>query len=810
MNVGYCNVNYRKLIPAILFLSVVACSLFKGGLFKKPVEVIHVIPILGHLDYGFTATQREVRAKWPEIYRDGIKFMIKHPQARLVSGCVAPIEWFRMEANDREWENFKQLLMSGRWEITAGFVHANTGVFSENEAARLFFESRKLADEIGVEIDSWLHADVPGLTWNMAEAATDAKIKIIAVGANEMNGLSPLPQGLPPLFNWEAPDGERVVVSLHGGAGYMQGGLDLVLHEPEGLESRVSEFSETLRRNGYEPNVAMALFSTGDNNGPEVLTKLIATVENYNADNPRTKLRISTIREFYDDLIESAGEGDGLILESLPSVSGDWPAAGHWEALVRRAPHAEAAARNAKRKLKSAQLLSVIARNPRYMRDIKKAWKNVLLYDEHSGVGAWPGKLTKKQVVEQNETEVDLALEALSEAERVIADLVSSKFFYYNLMVNGKPVMVCNPSGRNRSGVIELNRQTDGLDRNILPHGMSGWSCGIVNDSRIKKIRPSVKVGDCGAVLENTVYLEPPLFMEMQGMRVGKGNGMRHKSLYYEPAKGSGIVTLKWGPASKLTPAPKMRGWAATFSFKGMVGARKWVRGGLSLSESNTLGKSLSWRMPGDGIVVEDADGGGRTAIGCLDGMPVFTSVPADGKNKNWWLMYVQEQQIEFKDGTVGVVPNEPQFFDRPVESTWIMKKINSDKNDFDALGDVASPLMGHFYKEARAGERGRHSIGESIFHTFSTPAQNVVIEQVKWADFGDGIIVRVRNISGQNVKTNLVSHIGKIVKAHVTDGIERDIREAEHGEGWVRVSLKPLEVLNYRIVTDQVIMLTP
>ncbi len=773
-------------------IATVSCLSLRQIGYYPSVEEIYVAPILGHLDYGFTAPQEKVKRQWPDIYREGIKLLESHPEARLNSGCLLPVEWFKKDAAEEEWKKFRELVRSGRWEITGGLMHANTSAFSAAEGRRFFFPVRRWASELGVPIHSWHHADVPGLTWNMAEAATDAGIKFIAVGANEMNGLSSLPPGIPYLFRWEAPDGDRVIVSLRGGAGYMEGGLNLVLHEWDGLGERLDNYSEKLRKNGYFPDKALVLFSSGDNTGPGKLEELFDNVNRWNASGRKPHIRITSLTDFYMSLTDEEKAG-------LPVLKGDWPASGHWEALVRRSPHAEALAAQTRRKLLAAELFSVVTENSGQRQNISEAWRSLLLYDEHSGVGAWPGKMTPDEVLEQNNHEVKLAGDALKFAEDSLRDM----FYHPSMMkffdVKSKPLLACNISGERQAGVIEwpyykkysTTRDFSGVS--FLEGEVSGWSCSIVSGDRAK-FPDIIKNRDKAGVklVENPLKIEPPLFLRGGIMKVRRSEEVKLRIGNYNLPNGRKVFTLKWPPAKKLPPAESLRGWVGEFNLDKPVTNYKVGRGGLLISPNEELQKEASWKIGNDGAVL-NLRGKERLIISNRGGIPFLPSPPG-GNERLWWLLYIQEFPVKMKSGDKKLAPNEPRNHKTPMQSTWLIKRVIGDAQ-LKNIRDYTVPIEAMAYPESKAkeGKIPRHA--GTVFRTFQTTSEKVVIEEVKHSDFEkDKIVVVLRNLTEETVVTNITSDIRAFADVRLLDGLERPEGRLMNGDGWIRVALRPLE----------------
>lgn len=744
---------------------------FSSSFSAEPAKLneIYIVPVLGHLDYGFTATQREVEALWPDIYRRGIELLENNPNARLVSDSILPLEWFHRTASDDEWKRFKSLVRSGRWEITAGLLHANTSSFSEAESYRLFTDSRRWAGELGVPIHNWIHADVPGLTWNMAEAATDAGIKFIAVGANEMNGLSPLPSRLPPLFYWQAPDGQKVLLSLHGGSGYLQGGLDLALHEIAGLDERLKKYSEKLVRAGYDRDIAMVLFSSGDNTGPEIFPKLIETVGRWNAQNREPKLTISTLNEFYAALHrDKSGRIDGR-LKHVPTIRGDWPA-DKWESLSLKTPNAESAAREAKRKILSAQLISVISNDREGRARTNEAWRKILLYDEHSGVGAWPGKLSREQLLEQNNTEYILAVDALGAVDGYLR----------NAAKNGLPI-ICNPSASSRGGAVETTSGKKSelmIYRGVIPQ----WSCGEAPPASLEEMRFTMLSREMPVKIRVAEWLSDIFIIDLLSIRFVREPELNYAVEYSNAGKEEYFIRLKWGPLSAIPIANSTR--ALVIELNGELGP-SWSRGGLVYKPDDNIAGASRTFINGAGSLA----GPVTITISSLDGMQMISG---GGNN---WLAYVQEPAYSFRDGTSSVEPQEPAAFETPLSSRWHIKNIERDRGANNAINYL------HAMPTALAIiDNSRISAGNNtILRSFSPTCAGALIEEIRWAENDDGIVILVRNISNKKLSCGLVSHIGAISAAYRIDGLDRNIAMLRHGEGWIDIQLNPLEVVGIK-----------
>lgn len=750
----------------MLFLGLLVCSSpsISGD---NNLEEIYIVPLIGHLDVGFTATQREVKLKWQSIYREGIELLERVPEAKLTSDSLLPIEWFKESASGEEWSRFKKLVRSGRWELTAGWAHMNTTVISEAEARRYFLYTRKWEEELQTRIKIWHHADVPGLGWNMAESATDAGLELIVAGANELGGLTPLPP-LPRLFNWEAPDGEKITVSLHGGSGYLEGGLDLKLHVPEGLEERLQNFGFRLRKQEYTLDFALVLFSSGDNRGPAILEQLFHTVKEWNNKGKTPSLRIATFSEF-NERVKS-------FRNSLPNIRADFPAS--WETLIMRAPRGEKAVREAKLNLKIAEILSIINGTSAKAK-IAHAWQNILLHDEHAGVGAWEGSLSKEQLYEQNLTEYRYAFSALQATRELLSEELSS--LVGGSSENNTNTIFLFNSTATRKNLVRIG---DDYSYSLVP-SYQAISTTTTQLTRLKKLNNApyhwrfispAEIGD------NFSY-------ETKSMRIPPRNMLTISQLFLraqtEATEGKRIALLEQYQNCEVNA---------------------YTRGGIWI-DASLLACSETPKIffAQEGALLTCANGISLVA-GARDGAPLFL---LDGHPA--FVLYQQEAPAKFRDGTMGYVAQEPSADETIAHDIFVMEAHRSSpKEAYSKLHEFANPMI---------GIEVRHTVKNKERESYlRTDDPRAVIVNLWQAEFEKGIVVALRNISGKRVTACLRTDYWDIKEAMKVDLLERtindeglfclDVRnkrtECRGASLKPHVTLKPFSVVYVKLLLDK------
>jgi len=749
-NSNRISIKYPRILRVILLVSAITIFVANTNLLPQinesaDLKTIYIIPLLGHLDLGFTATQREVRRKWPRIYRDGISFLERHPEATLTSDSLLPLEWFREDASLDEWRRFRGLVKSGRWELTAGWAHMNTAMMSEAEVRRFFLPSRRWEEELGVPIRIWHHADVPGLSLNTAEAAINAKLDMIVVGANELGGLSKLPKDLSRLFNWEAPDGQKIIVSLHGGSGYLEGPLDLRIHVRDGLEERLKKFKYNLKKSGYLPDFTMVLFSSGDNRGPEIFEQLLKTVNQWNSEGKTPKLQISTLSNFKEII---KGVANTFPLSKFPRKC-DWPAS--WEALVRRAPRGESLAKEAQRNLVAAEALSVVNSRPdRPAFDL--AWRNLLSHDEHSGVGVWPRMLTHEQALEQNRTEYEYALMAdeiskklVTENMKILASRVkdtgNGDFIFFNATSRQKYIAINYPE-------MKYIKAT--------PINNVGYTISKIASPKktifIAKGKKFWEIKSCPwPLFDRAHYLSP--------LRSAPSIG---HSASVAPINDGMMITrllfnLPFGQITRKLSLFAVHETKNQFHISGILrgGIWGWMCGDGSLS------------YPLEGVWLQDFRDN-SLLITSIDGTPFDMS-----SHQLLSLIYIKEPPSMFQDGTIADVDPEPGA-PPEVLSRYIVNE-KGKINELDAmayLSGAANPLAAMRIDEGEHTEDLPHDGGAYL----DTDDLRAWITEIKWADFGEGVIIAVRNVSDSRITVRLRSDFWRFLTAAQVDGLQRDV----------------------------------
>ncbi len=236
--------------------------------------------------------------------------------------------------------------------------------------------ARRLEREYGVTIDSAMISDVPGYTWGLVPAMAQHGIKYFSIGTNHVHRIGhTLEAWADRPFYWVSPSGQEKVLCWVAGKGYSgfhPGLWDRIgKTKPEAL----LEYVEKLEASGFPYDIVQLRYSIDGDNGPPD-PALPDFVKSWNERYVRPKLTIATTHELMQAL---AQRGAGRI----PEVRGDFTP--YWEDGAGSTARETALARGAAERLVQAETLFSLLRPEAWpVEDFYQAWRNVLLYNEHT------------------------------------------------------------------------------------------------------------------------------------------------------------------------------------------------------------------------------------------------------------------------------------------------------------------------------------------------------------------------------------------------------------------------------------------
>ena len=351
-----------------------------GGVTLKPARqlVIHLLPH-SHVDIGYTALQADVEKKQNENIEIGMRLIEatkNYPEGSRFKWNVEvlwPVENYLRQATPEKRAAFIDAVRAGRVGLDGFYCNILAGLCRPEELIRLMTYGTKISEQCGVPIESAMISDVPGYTWSTVSAMAQADIRYFSFAPNYFDRMGRTMvewQNKP--FWWKGPDGRSRVLCWCPTTGYA---LGHVIGDGPALARYLPEYLLELETKGYPYDLTHLRWNVhGDNGSPD--EKIADVVRDWNARYAWPRLVISTTAATFREFERRYGD-------KLPEYSGDYTP--YWE------DGAASSARETALNRASADRL-VQAEAIWSMRNLKSfpvekayaAWRNVLLYSEHT------------------------------------------------------------------------------------------------------------------------------------------------------------------------------------------------------------------------------------------------------------------------------------------------------------------------------------------------------------------------------------------------------------------------------------------
>ena len=350
---------------------------------KMDVFLIHHT----HLDIGYTHLQSDVeRLQWQHLeealrlgeanegFPDEAKF-VWNPEG------IWAVESYLENHSDSENERLLEGIRKGWIALDGLFANLLTGITSSEGLMRSMDASRKMSERTGVAIESAMLTDIPGFTWGLVPVLALHGVKYLSIGPNfgHRIGLFSRELGDKP-FYWESPSGKEKILTWVSGAGYawFHTGLGFSQLTNRLDEQNVFKYLDFLEQQEYPYDITHMRYNIGSDNGPPD-PALAETVRLWNERYVSPRLIISSTAEMFKAFEIRYGD-------ELPTLRGDLT--GHWEDGVASSALETAKIRRVAESLVQTEAMSAMLDVRLAADDLYEAWKNVLLYYEHTW-GSW-------------------------------------------------------------------------------------------------------------------------------------------------------------------------------------------------------------------------------------------------------------------------------------------------------------------------------------------------------------------------------------------------------------------------------------
>ncbi|MBM4030432.1 MAG: hypothetical protein FJ291_01445 [Planctomycetes bacterium] len=329
-----------------------------------------------HTDIGYTHIQpqcAEIHNKNADIAAD---LMDKFPDFKWNLEVAWQAENYLASRKGEQLDKFLKYAKEGRMGVQALYNNILTGLCSHEEACRLTYFAHSLKTRYGIPFKSAMISDVPSQEATIPMILANSGIRYFSSGINNTRGPLTAMYAKAPCW-WEGPDGSRVLMMYVPGYAHAGGwGLDASVERARGHILGAIKGYEARKDYPYD-----AIFLHGAVSDNVALNPRLADVcKAWNDRYEFPKVILCHNAEFFEHIEKSFGD-------KLPVVKGS--AGTYWEDGAGSSARETALNRNAHEATRNAETLFALARrvNPNIAypaEAIAAAWRNCLLYDEHT------------------------------------------------------------------------------------------------------------------------------------------------------------------------------------------------------------------------------------------------------------------------------------------------------------------------------------------------------------------------------------------------------------------------------------------
>lgn len=419
-----------------------------------------------HLDIGYTHRQMDVmRLQWRNLERamDLAERTKDYPEGaryRWNTEATWPLAGYLQEyAGTEKEERIVKAIRDGIINVDAGLGSILTGISRQEELMHIFDDGHKIEEITGVRLNTAMMSDVPGQVWGLATALAQNGVRYYSPGpnyvpfygrvGNDRAAAIHIKWGDHP-FWWQSQSGTDKVLVWSAGRGYswfhgwLAGRLSVCGLEP------IWQYLAELESEEFPYNTCYLRYTVhGDNGPPDELMPDVIREWNEKYDSP--KFRISTTREFFEAFEKEYGD-------KLPVYGGDMTPT--WEDGAASTAKETMVNRESSARLAEAQKLwSLLGDRDEYpSEEIAEAWKNVVLFSEHTWGAAGSGPEPKSQFT------IDLwngkkmySDSADVQSRRILSDALSY------ISGEGDHIQVINSNLWDRTDVVFIEDAPDGM-----------------------------------------------------------------------------------------------------------------------------------------------------------------------------------------------------------------------------------------------------------------------------------------------------------------------------------------------------------
>lgn len=395
--------------------------------------IVHVVQ-RSHHDVGYTDLPSALLRQHDEFLDAVIDIAAstrdfpEEAQFRIVVEQAWSIDHYLRHAPPERARKMIELMRSGHVELTALFGNMVTEICGHESLVRNLYHAWRISRTHGIPILTAEHNDIPGMSWGLCQALTEAGVKLLCPGLPRYYGWGKhnllsfwddrrlFPKGQPGGFWWEAPSGKRIL---------LWDNLGHTVAQRPALPDLADRLQQLAEQGHPYRTVRWPAIGGGRDNSPYI-DGYAHTAKAWNTKWAYPRLIVSTNAMFLADISRE-------IPSDLPVFRGELAGQDYPTGSTSTAA-ATAANRNNHAKLLTAERLATLsaslAEYPYPAQQVFDAYEEVQWYDEHTWGYHFPCGPTM-QVSEREKTAhayraASLAQDIIDKAMSRIADRVKT------------------------------------------------------------------------------------------------------------------------------------------------------------------------------------------------------------------------------------------------------------------------------------------------------------------------------------------------------------------------------------------------
>lgn len=382
-----------------------------------------------HIDPVWLWKKVEGMQEVKSSFLSALERMKEFPEFLFTQSSISFLEWMK-ENCPEEFEEIRQRVLEGRWEIVGGmWVEPDCDIPSGEGMIRHFLYSQKFVMEnFNQYVTTCYNVDSFGHGSNMPAICSGCNIRYYLMSRPDKKHVE-----VPPVFLWRSKDGSSVVAERTGG--------EYMAWTRPAIEWNLSESLEALEEYGYD---RMAVFYGVGNHGGGPTIQNIRTICEMRQERDDLELDFSTIGNFFDS-VET---------DRIPVVEGEMGRI--YYGCYSSDCGIKTLNRMAEWTLLKAEILSCMAvllgrKGFSYPQEkLERAWKQTLFNQFHDVLAGTSIEPARNAACRELSGAVSSAQDMIDSAIQAIANGIDTRG-------DGFPLLLVNPVGADFSGVFEAS-----------------------------------------------------------------------------------------------------------------------------------------------------------------------------------------------------------------------------------------------------------------------------------------------------------------------------------------------------------------